>query len=1273
MIKRWLVRLLSVLIVLLLLSFAVIAVILDTNWSLQQISKFLPDNIKIEKMTGTILQGFTVNGIYYEDDMLIATVNSAKLTWQADKLWQSQVLIEQLMVSDVKIQLKPSTNTEKPIDTNAKSPIELPNLQLPLAITLIIQHLQIDQTQLIFADNTAFELNQAKLIAQWQTTADIKIETLDLIAPQGNLNLTGWVQPWQGYPLNLELKAEINPPYQLQSKFNITGDLAKLTIDNQTMGDIQLETMTKVSQVLTPELHWQTQIMLKQFNPKTFLKDFDPIFINATIQAQGDLSQFQTSLQSQLREGPVYQTPWDIELKAQGLWQQIQLQQLNISQPNTEFKVKLQGDVDIRQRQPQFALNLDWDNIKYQALQYSKGQASLKGTPEQYQLSLNTDIHSDIINQSHWQLQATGNQHAIQLQPLTGQLLEGNLQLAGQVQWQPEITWDLNLSTQTINPAVQWPESPPASINSHISTQGKLQDNQPIAKINLKQLQGSFNHYPIKGQANIQLKPKQHLTINPLKLSIGDALLSAQGNMDKKLNLDWQLQLPNIQSLYPPAQGSIQAKGRLQGKQQQPILDFDLEAKQLQYQEIQISQLTSNASLDSSDQKPSKLTLNITELNLPQHPPTEITLNTQGYLTQHQIDLSVQQQKNQLQLQLLGSYQLAKQYWQGKIQQLSINNPIAGLWQLQQASPLRLQLQPPQVQLDNLCLQREKTATLCSQAQWQGDTQQAKLGVELQQFPLAWIQAYLPPDLNIKGDIGLNLNARYQDNIPYADLKIIPSAGTINWQFAEEDKTIEYSYQQGLITAKLDQHQLQADVKLPLIKQDVIHAQFQSSSKLIQGDKAVPIQGQLQLSLKQLELVPILVPDIEKFAGEIIGDLKLNGSFANPKITGELAFQQGIIVLPIAGLELNPINAKIIANKDQSLAISASAKSGQGDINMTGKVKLDPKQQFPTRLSIKGERFKAVDLPEYMAEISPKLTINVGKTIDVKGKIKIPAARIEPKTLPKSVEQVSKDEMIIKDNQDAETTIDAPSHLNANIRIILGDYIRVKAFGFKGELLGQIKVQQQGHHAPKANGELQIKTDPVAQFKAYGQDLTIRRGRVYFSGPVNYAGLDMEAVRVSESVTAGVRVSGTTQNPKLTLFSEPHLEQSDILSYLLTGRSFSQLSSKEGSAVNSAAYGAQSFVANMVANRYASKLGIDTVDMEGSQASSMLVLGKYLTPKLYISYGLGLFSSNQLVRLRYDFSKRWAVRLENGVENSGIDLLHIMEFDSIYKSKNQKK
>ena len=54
------------------------------------------------------------------------------------------------------------------------------------------------------------------------------------------------------------------------------------------------------------------------------------------------------------------------------------------------------------------------------------------------------------------------------------------------------------------------------------------------------------------------------------------------------------------------------------------------------------------------------------------------------------------------------------------------------------------------------------------------------------------------------------------------------------------------------------------------------------------------------------------------------------------------------------------------------------------------------------------------------------------------------------------------------------------------------------------------------------------------------------------------------------------------------------------------------------------------------------------------------MLGRYLSPRLYISYGISLTQSLNTVKLRYTLSDRWTIKTEAG-QARGADLVYTIQ------------
>ena len=151
-------------------------------------------------------------------------------------------------------------------------------------------------------------------------------------------------------------------------------------------------------------------------------------------------------------------------------------------------------------------------------------------------------------------------------------------------------------------------------------------------------------------------------------------------------------------------------------------------------------------------------------------------------------------------------------------------------------------------------------------------------------------------------------------------------------------------------------------------------------------------------------------------------------------------------------------------------------------------------------------------------------------------------------------------------------------------------------------------------------------------------------------------GIDIRATRKIEAdnVTAGLLVRGTAQVPVLTVFSEPSMEQSEALSYLVTGKPLSSLKSGEGDMLGTAARALGTAGGDLLAKSIGGRLGVDDIGVadNGALGGAAFTVGKYLSPKLYLSYGVGIFEPGEVVTLRYLFSRHWNFEAQNATTGS---------------------
>jgi len=188
-----------------------------------------------------------------------------------------------------------------------------------------------------------------------------------------------------------------------------------------------------------------------------------------------------------------------------------------------------------------------------------------------------------------------------------------------------------------------------------------------------------------------------------------------------------------------------------------------------------------------------------------------------------------------------------------------------------------------------------------------------------------------------------------------------------------------------------------------------------------------------------------------------------------------------------------------------------------------------------------------------------------------------------------------------------------------------------------------------------ASGMIQVAE---GHYGAYGQRLKIDRGRLVFSGPVDEVMLDVLALQKVGEVQAGVIAAGNIRSPIIKLYSQPPMPDTDILSYIVLGSPLSKVRDQDESSLLMKAAGALVSAGESVVlrNQLSSQLGIDTLDIEAGSSDvsrSLVTIGKYLDPKLYVGLGGSLFTRTYQVILRYSLTKNLEVETRAGTESSG--------------------
>ena len=316
-------------------------------------------------------------------------------------------------------------------------------------------------------------------------------------------------------------------------------------------------------------------------------------------------------------------------------------------------------------------------------------------------------------------------------------------------------------------------------------------------------------------------------------------------------------------------------------------------------------------------------------------------------------------------------------------------------------------------------------------------------------------------------------------------------------------------------------------------------------------------------------------------------------------------------------------------------------------------------------VQLKGTEFEVARLPTVQAYVSPDLRLSADpKLAELTGSVHIPRAKVKLKELPVTAVKVSEDEVIVNAEQEGQSQKKrlGPT-MRMSVDVSLGDDVSFDGFGLTTRIDGNLAVSGETGKPPRAQGTLSLKE---GRYQAYGQDLKIQTGRLLFAGPIDNPGIDLTAVRELKDVTAGIVVGGTVKSIDSRVFAEPSMPEADAFSYLLTGRPLSGGSGTDAAQLQQAAAALGLKRATVVTQQIQNMTGLDevTVGSDGVDETSLL-LGKQITPDIFVRYALGLFEQSGKLIVDYRLTESVSVQAESG-EQQGMDIIYKIERENLF-------
>lgn len=941
--------------------------------------------------------------------------------------------------------------------------------------------------------------------------------------------------------------------------------------------------------------------------------------------------------------------PMEVSFSGQYRARRLEIREAGVHHPASGARATTSGEVVLREQGgPHIDLAGEWTGLRW----------PLAGAPPTF---TSTRGRYSIAGDKPWQVTAAGLMEAggLPATPFdvrgtleTGRFviggaqldaLQGQVHLTGEARWQPAQSWTVEGQARGLNP-VELRADLPGRLDFNFTASGAPFGADGALAVSMTNLRGQLRGQPLSGRGAVARSAgAADFVFNDVDVRLGRTQLQLDGSIRPGArDLRFALNAEDLSLIDPDARGQVSARGRFAGTTQEPVLELTARGKDFEWRGVKVATLSADVDMDLGAGQRAGTRIRVEGLHASGRELQEASLVIDGTPAEHRITLDTLAKPVRMYLSAEGA--VADRAWAGTIDALTLKDDQNLNLNLEQA--VAASFSAGTAHLDLLCLMGEE-ARLCAGGQYAPAGW--NVGFEASQLPLVALTAGLTTDVAYQGTINIKASARgAPDSDPTGELRAQLQDAVLEHQLSN-GRVEQMSLGSGEVVAIATPDALDIDASLDAAESGNLTARLRID-RTVGEWRDHPVTGRLDMTTDGLGVLDVYLGGIDRASGRLTAKVDFGGTLGAPTVDGLIQLRNAQIDIFQINLSMRDLtmDARFDTNR---LELEGSSAMGGETMRFSGNLAWRDREPYG-ELRISGENLLIVDVPEVTARASPDLRFAIeGRRVNVTGTVRLPRVDLEPADLTNAV-LASSDEVMVGDVQ---VDPDMRWIVTSDIRVELGEEVHLDAFGLTARLGGALNVRGDQFGVTRGQGELGVVE---GQYSAFGRRLDITRGRLIFNNtPLTDPGVDLRAEKVFPEVTAGVNVRGTLRTPRMTFYSEPSLPQWQIASLILAGGSLQAIQNSSARSAASAVLVAQGGA--MLAQHFGSQLGIQDVSLETNlQNESSLVFGRYLTPRLYISYGISLAEAINTLRLRYTISDRWTLRIESGsAQSADLDFL----------------
>jgi translocation and assembly module TamB len=886
----------------------------------------------------------------------------------------------------------------------------------------------------------------------------------------------------------------------------------------------------------------------------------------------------------------------------------------------TDTRASLVSDIDLQNET--LSGRLDWQSFRWPLAGASvlfeshSGAVALAGTLDAWTIDGTLHVLVPEVPEGTFTISAEGDRESVVAEIIDGDVLGGTIAGSAEYSWQAEQRFAVDVVASGIRTDTLVPEWP-MTLSGSIVAVGQ---QQPFAiVVDAADVRGDVLGKPLVADGRFQYSDTDW-SFEELRIQHGDSTAIVNGNPYTASGVDFDVTVDEVQHYIADATGALKAVGNLSLAGQLPRMRVEGAGENIAYGPIAISEVSITDHSASGGNL--NLELAVSGVALDETLVDDVLLQLYVDAERQAANLSIETADLQGTVSLGGALDNWDEpsSWSGKINSFEV---LAFDHSVALGRPAGLQVSQTQATLDELHIVGDHGVRLSGAASWSA-AEGAVISASLGAVPLNLVNTFVETGLTFNQSVTGELSLRVDpDGKPTGRGDIAMTPGSV---VGTDDPDVAFSTGEARIGFNLNSEGLRAGViDIPLPGQGQIAAKFDvtDAGRGRPGD----IDSTIDVDLADIGVLAALFPFIDDATGSLYIDLIVSGSVDNPSLRGDVSLQRGALVYLPIGLVLNDIEIISELRDDGEIELTGSFRAGDGVGRISTRTGRAQRAANGVELTLAGEDLLLIDVPDVRAIADTDLQIAFdGQALNIEGELDIPSARIRPSNLGTSTVYESGDVIIVAGELPEDPTADARTGASTiqvfgNLKTSLGDDVVVDLDVAEADITGAVDLTWSGDLIPMADGRLTMD----GQILAFGQRLDITEGQIRFPrGPVDDPYLRVRAEREifgnTEVRRAGLLVAGSLRRPTIEAYTSPMTTEERALTLLVTGSDF---------------------------------------DME--QGVGTLDFGTYIAPRVFVSYGIGLFDTENVIRVRYDLTRGFGITGTSGQRDSGFDLSYRFE------------